>query len=471
MEKPVISAENDTSAPDPAGIAAALSDILTSDSFANADRLRNFLEYVVTEAIDGRGNGIRGKTIAQDVYGRNAATDGDPENVVRVDARRLRRRLADYYSSEGKDADVRIYIDSGGYTPRFEKTSGVRNISSNPGPTSGPEQGAVVPVKHHRMIVGAIVLFFMAAAIADYYLRHNTDETIPLTIDEADASRVLQRQALLEKSPASLQAVNMVEQARGLLIPIFDPARQKLSLGFFRQAIEVDPSYYGSYAGAAEATASLALLSPEGPGKQQLLADSQKMSDMAIKLAPTDPWVQSASSWTAFALKDYDKAIRLSERARALAPRDGHILDTYAAIAIFTGEFEKVLKVSDPKTRAPNSARRFGNRNSYAGANFFLGNHEEALATLTDAAELGDPVSPVLASLRVAATHALGNQEEARKLASDLKKSWPDAPIDRVLLSFFRDPEHANALIWRLKDAGWAPGPAQAETAPDTPKN
>ncbi|MEP4766454.1 MAG: hypothetical protein ABJY83_01020 [Roseibium sp.] len=465
MEKPVISAENDTSAPDPAGITAALSDILTSGSFANADRLRNFLEYVVTEAIDGRGNGIRGKTIAQDVYGRNAATDGDPENVVRVDARRLRRRLADYYSSEGKDADVRIYIDSGGYTPRFEfpedpvLTGGELNSSNQPIP--------MVSVTRHRMMIGAVVAFFVVLTLIEYFVLHDSEPRLA----QKDETRLLQRQALLEKSPASLQAVNMVEQARGLLIPIFDPARQKLSLGFFRQAIEVDPSYYGSYAGAAEATASLALLSPEGPGKQQLLADSQKMSDMAIKLAPTDPWVQSASSWTAFALKDYDKAIRLSERARALAPRDGHILDTYAAIAIFTGEFEKVLKVSDPKTRAPNSARRFGNRNSYAGANFFLGNHEEVLATLTDAAELGDPVSPVLASLRVAATHALGNQEEARKLASDLKKSWPDAPIDRVLLSFFRDPEHANALIWRLKDAGWAPGPAQAETAPDTPKN
>jgi hypothetical protein len=120
-------------------VLSALSEILASATFWNADRLKSFLEYVVLETVHGRGDGIRGKTIAQDVYGRRAETDGDPENVVRVDARRLRRRLAEYYEDEGRDAKVRIHIDSGGYTPRFETVSDAALVETDdPSPAPGP---------------------------------------------------------------------------------------------------------------------------------------------------------------------------------------------------------------------------------------------------------------------------------------------------------------------------------------------
>ncbi|MGR3662925.1 MAG: hypothetical protein ACU0CA_17350, partial [Paracoccaceae bacterium] len=58
---------------------------------------------------------IRGKTIAMDVYGRHPTSSGKSENVVRVDAHRLRRSLKEYYTAEGKDDPVQIWVDSGGY--------------------------------------------------------------------------------------------------------------------------------------------------------------------------------------------------------------------------------------------------------------------------------------------------------------------------------------------------------------------
>ena len=42
------------------------------------------------------------------------------ENLVRVDARRLRTYLANYYAGPGADDPVRIHMDKGGYAPRFE---------------------------------------------------------------------------------------------------------------------------------------------------------------------------------------------------------------------------------------------------------------------------------------------------------------------------------------------------------------
>ena len=98
-----------------------LARILASPAFAKSERLRDFLTYIVEESLAGRGELIVGKTIAEDVYGR-APEDGS-DNIVRVDARRLRRHLSDYYASQGSNDPLRIHVDSGGYSPRFEFVS------------------------------------------------------------------------------------------------------------------------------------------------------------------------------------------------------------------------------------------------------------------------------------------------------------------------------------------------------------
>lgn len=49
----------------------ALGRLLKDAHLDGADRLRAFLSYIVDEELAGRGADIRGKTIAQDVYGRD----------------------------------------------------------------------------------------------------------------------------------------------------------------------------------------------------------------------------------------------------------------------------------------------------------------------------------------------------------------------------------------------------------------
>lgn len=108
----------------------ALARILVSDSFVRSERLSHFLSYIVEETLAGQGDLIRGKTIAMDVYGRDPTDSGQSENVVRVDARRLRRSLQDHYTSEGKNDVIRIWVDRGGYVPRIELQSEVSQTSS-----------------------------------------------------------------------------------------------------------------------------------------------------------------------------------------------------------------------------------------------------------------------------------------------------------------------------------------------------
>lgn len=78
--------------------------------------------------------------------------------------------------------------------------------------------------------------------------------------DSKSATRI----ALLQKSPATLQAVNQAEQARGLMFPAPDPERLRLVLGMFEHVIELDDSYFGGYAGAAQTAGILGGLAPDG---------------------------------------------------------------------------------------------------------------------------------------------------------------------------------------------------------------
>jgi hypothetical protein len=67
----------------------------------------------------GRQDEIKESTIALEVFGRTAAFDDKKDSIVRVDAHRLRERLARYYSTEGSNDRVVIDLAPGSYVPHF----------------------------------------------------------------------------------------------------------------------------------------------------------------------------------------------------------------------------------------------------------------------------------------------------------------------------------------------------------------
>ena len=112
-----MSAEN---SPTPEAIRAQLETILRSSQFRATDKQMKFICFVVNEALEGRASKIKGYTIAVDVYGRSQNFDPQIDPIVRVEAGRLRRALAHYYLTAGKNDPVRIEIPKGGYVPTFQ---------------------------------------------------------------------------------------------------------------------------------------------------------------------------------------------------------------------------------------------------------------------------------------------------------------------------------------------------------------
>jgi adenylate cyclase len=109
--------------PDQSRAMLALENILGSQTFSDMPRLKRFLEYVVTETVEGRGHRLKGIVIACDVFDKTDPDEAQSTTIVRVEAGRLRRRLNEYYQNEGKDESFRIRMPKGGYVVIFEEVS------------------------------------------------------------------------------------------------------------------------------------------------------------------------------------------------------------------------------------------------------------------------------------------------------------------------------------------------------------
>ena len=94
--------------------------ILKSGPFQQSQRRQGFLEYIVTETLAGRGDRIKGYSIATVVFNRPATFDANVDPVVRMEAGRLRDRLREFYDTDGRGDAVLIELPKGSYTPTIK---------------------------------------------------------------------------------------------------------------------------------------------------------------------------------------------------------------------------------------------------------------------------------------------------------------------------------------------------------------
>ncbi len=119
---------------DPSDVRAALDHILRSQAFVNAGRLSRMLRFVVERTLAGEGDQLKEYLVGVEVFDR--PTDYDPrlDSIVRVEARRLRAKLSEYYETEGAADAVRFRLLKGGYAPTFEQAALAQATSSDTGP-------------------------------------------------------------------------------------------------------------------------------------------------------------------------------------------------------------------------------------------------------------------------------------------------------------------------------------------------
>ena len=105
--------------PSPERVRAALEELLGWQGIARSPQLAELLRYVVEKTLAGEGAAIKAYSIAVDVFGRPADFDPQSDPIVRVQARRLRTLLDQFYQGSHGTSGVQIALPLGRYVPEF----------------------------------------------------------------------------------------------------------------------------------------------------------------------------------------------------------------------------------------------------------------------------------------------------------------------------------------------------------------
>jgi Malectin domain len=100
---------------------AELEAILASSLFARTPSLANLLSFLCQKYFQGEADQLKEYTIGVEAFGRAPDFDKKEDSIVRVEIRRLREKLRQYYETEGADHPIRLTIPVGHYVPAFTK--------------------------------------------------------------------------------------------------------------------------------------------------------------------------------------------------------------------------------------------------------------------------------------------------------------------------------------------------------------
>src|ERR1700676_3174864 len=102
-------------------VSAQVDRIGRSEGFRKSERLRRFLQFTVDRTMRGDVWQLREHVIAREVFDRPADFDPRVESIVRVEAKRLRRKLTDYYTASGGNDSIVIEFRTGSYVPEIRE--------------------------------------------------------------------------------------------------------------------------------------------------------------------------------------------------------------------------------------------------------------------------------------------------------------------------------------------------------------
>jgi len=209
--------------PDSQAVRDHLQAVLRSPQFARSARLCRFLEYIVDRQLTGRSDDIQEYAIALEVFDRRESFDPRSESIVRVEARRLRDRLAQYYEGPGATAPWRIVLPERGYVPSFERRP-ARSV---------PATRVAMTVVVTTLIVASVYAVFRLGAPASHH------DPVPRAHEAFEEGLAAWQQWTGE---SAVQAIAFLEEAVAI-DPQYARAHAWLSMAYRQRAIMGDVGF------------------------------------------------------------------------------------------------------------------------------------------------------------------------------------------------------------------------------------
>ena len=175
-----------------ASVREELQRILASPTFLNARRPSQFLRFIVEGTLAGEDR-IKEYLIGVEVFDRPQDYDPKDDPVVRIEAGRLRKKLAEYYAGPGANDTLIIELPKGGYVPVFyerpataepEKTEGETGTNRPQPVRDGVPPGRIMVFRKVLAVAGVLAAIVVGGGLyyRSYGIKKLTEkDTIVLT--------------------------------------------------------------------------------------------------------------------------------------------------------------------------------------------------------------------------------------------------------------------------------------------------
>jgi tetratricopeptide (TPR) repeat protein len=327
--------------------------MVASTTFSGAQRAIRLLSWVVGETLAGRAAGIKDYTVGAEGLGRGPGFDPRTDATARVEAHRLRTRIALYYANEGAADPVRISLPKGSYVPVFATYA--------PAPAPIPETAPIPRSMDRRLAIAGIGAVAVAASL--YAWRPwSTDSSSHYTQNE--------------------EARRLYEQG---VYKLGTPDKKKIdeAIDHFLKAIGLD----ARFALARVKLANCYILKSTEAGPDPLMMQARDLVDYAIgidgKLAEAYAlrgfiaWIHDLDS--AAATRELGVALRIDQNSA-----EAHY--TLARVLADTGHFTDALRHA--RTTKKGDLHSAYNRKREPYVLYLAGNLTEAAAGYRDLLEL-----------------------------------------------------------------------------------
>ncbi len=140
--------------------------VASSRHISRSARLRDLLLYLAGRVLDGGAEEIHEQEVGCQVFGRHEGYDTAADNIVRVHASMLRKRLEQYFAAEGADEPYFIDLPKGNYALVFREREALEPAAVPPPPI------AAIPTTGRRRLWALLALAgFFACSTAYLLLR------------------------------------------------------------------------------------------------------------------------------------------------------------------------------------------------------------------------------------------------------------------------------------------------------------
>jgi hypothetical protein len=102
-----------------AAVRVELEAMLKAPIFAQSNRCKRFLSYVVLQTLSGNAGELKERTIGIRVFERTNDYDTGDDSIVRVTANEVRKRLGQFYGESTGTHSIQIELPRGSYVPEF----------------------------------------------------------------------------------------------------------------------------------------------------------------------------------------------------------------------------------------------------------------------------------------------------------------------------------------------------------------